>query len=201
MNWKPTWVLLTAAAVLFALIVWVEQPLRRERERQASRVILPGLEASLVTNIEIQPWGQALIQAVRERSSNSSWRLVRPVAYPAQSQFIEALLDALAKLEWVDRVSERELADRPEAQKDFGFTTPQFTLLLQGSGPPRHLEIGNLGVFNDQVSLQVVGQRHLPNCRRHPEVDSTGKEPVARLDFAKPDEPFLPDAACPRRWE
>jgi hypothetical protein len=157
MNWRPTWVLLAAAAVLLALIVWVEQPLRREQEHQASRIILPGLDPSLVTNIEIQPWGQAMIRAQRQGSSNSSWRLVRPVAYPAQTQFIEALLDALAKLEWVDRVTERELASRPDAQKEFGFTTPRFTILLQGSGPDHRLEIGNLGAFNDQVSLQVVG--------------------------------------------
>jgi hypothetical protein len=149
--------LLAAAAVLLALIVWVEQPLRRERERQASRVILPGLDASLVTNIEIQSWGQAMIRAVRQSSPGNSWRLTEPVSYPAQSQFIEALLAALAKLEWVDRVSERELAIRPDAQKEFGFTKPRFTILLQGSGPDRRLEIGDLGAFNDQVSLQVVG--------------------------------------------
>jgi hypothetical protein len=160
MNWKPTWVLLAAAAVVFALIFWVEQPLRREKESQASRVILPGLDCSLVTNIEIQPRGQAMIQAVRQSSSSNSWRLARPVSYPAQSQFIAALLDALAKLEWVDRVTERELASRPnaqDAQKDFGFTTPRFTLLLQGSGSDRRLEIGDTGAFNDQVAVQVVG--------------------------------------------
>jgi hypothetical protein len=157
MNWKPTWVLLAAAAVVLAFIVWVEQPLRRERERQASRVILPGLDATLVTNIEIQPWGQARIQAVRQSSPRNAWRLAQPVAYSARSQSIESLLGALVKLEWVDRVSERELATRPNAQEEFGFTKPRFTLLLQGSGPDRRLEIGDLGVFSDQVSLQVVG--------------------------------------------
>src|SRR5271170_2358476 len=108
MNWKPTWVLLAAAAVVLAFIVWIEQPLQRERERQASRAILPGLDPSRITNIEIQPWGQAMIQAVRQDSPPNVWRLLRPVAYPARSQFVEALLDALAKLEWVYRNSERE---------------------------------------------------------------------------------------------
>jgi uncharacterized protein DUF4340 len=157
MNWKPTWVLLAAAAVLFALIVWVEQPLRQEQERQASRVILPGLDPSLVTNIEIQPWGHAMIQAVRQSSPKSSWRLARPVDYPARGEFIAALLDALTKLEWLDRRSEKELASRPNAQEEFGFTKPRFALLLQGSGPDRRLEIGDFGAYNDQVSLQVVG--------------------------------------------
>jgi hypothetical protein len=157
MNWKPTWVLLSAAAVVLAFTVFVEQPLRRERERQASRVILPGLNPSLVTNIEIQPWGQTMIEAVRQSSPSNSWRLARPVSYPARSQFMEDLLDALAQLEWVDRISEGELAERPEAQKDYGFTKPRFTLLLQGSGQDRRLEIGDFGAFNDRVYLQVVG--------------------------------------------
>jgi hypothetical protein len=157
MNWKPTWVLLAAAAVLLALIVWVEQPLRRQRELQASRALLPGLNVSLVTNIEIQPWGGAIIQAVRQSDSNNAWQLVQPVTYPAQSQFVEALLNVLAKLEWVDRITERELAARPNAQKEFGFNTPQYTIRLQGAGPERRLEIGNLGAFNDRVYFQLVG--------------------------------------------
>jgi hypothetical protein len=157
MNWRPTWVLLAAAAVMLAFIALVEHPLRRQRELQASRLILPGLEAWQVTNIEIHPWGQAVIEAVRQSASNHSWRLVRPVSYPAQNQLLAALLEALKKLEWQDRINERELNDRPNAQEDFGFTKPLFTLLLQGSGPDRRLEIGDLGAFNDQVSLQVVG--------------------------------------------
>jgi hypothetical protein len=157
MNWKPTWVLLAAAAIMLAFIVLVEQPLRRQRELQASRLILPGFHPSLVTNVEIHPWGHAIIQAVRQSATNPSWLLVRPVSYPAQNQLFAALLDSLSKLEWVIRINEKELSDRPNAQEEFGFTKPLFTLLLQGSGPDRRLEIGDLGAFNDQVSLQVVG--------------------------------------------
>ena len=157
MNWKPTWVLLAAAAVALAFIMLVELPSRRQRELQAGRLILPGLQPSLVTNVEIHPWGQPIIQAVRQGPSSPFWRLARPVSYPAQNQRIAALLDVLANLEWVDCVTEKELKDRPNAQEEFGFTQPRFTLLLQGSGPDRRLEIGDLGAFNDRVSLQVVG--------------------------------------------
>jgi hypothetical protein len=157
MNWKPTWVLLAVAAVLFAFIVLVDQPLRRQRELQASRVILPGFEPALVTNIEIHPWGQSIIQAVRQSAPGNAWRLLQPVSYPAESQLVASFLNGLAKLEWLDRVSESELKDRPDAQEEFGFTKPRFTLLLQGSGPDRRLEIGDLGPFGDRVSLQVVG--------------------------------------------
>jgi hypothetical protein len=157
MNWKPTWVLLAAAAVVLAFILLVEHPLRRQRELQASRLVLPGLDPSLVTNIEIHPWGQGIIQAVRENARPDSWRLVQPVSYPGNDQLCAALLEALTKLEWVVCITEKELSDRPDAQKEFGFTTPLFTLLLQGRGPDRRLEIGALGAYNDQISLQVVG--------------------------------------------
>jgi hypothetical protein len=157
MNWKPTWVLLASAAVMLAFIVLVEHPLRRQRELQSSRLVLPGLDPARVTNIEIHPWGQGIIQAVRQSATNQSWRLVQPVSYPAHEQLFAALLETLTKLEWVARITEKELSDRPDAQKEFGFTKPLFTLLLQGSGPDRRLEIGALGAFNDDVSLQVVG--------------------------------------------
>jgi hypothetical protein len=149
--------LLAAAAVALAFIVLVEHPLRRQRELQASRLILPGLQPALVTNVEIHPWGRPMIQAVRQNASGQSWRLARPVSYPAQSRSIAALLNVLAKLEWLDRVGEKELSDRPDAQEEFGFAKPRFTLLLQGSGPDRRLEIGDWGAFNDRVFLQIVG--------------------------------------------
>jgi hypothetical protein len=157
MNWKFTWVLLATAGVLLTYIVLVEQPLRRQREQLASRLVLPGLNPALVTNIEIHPWGQPPIQAVRQGVSSHAWKLLQPVAYAAQAQDVDALLNLLAKLEWVDRVSEKELSVRPNAQDEFGFNKPRFTILLQGAGSDRRLEIGDLGTFRDRVSLQVVG--------------------------------------------
>src|SRR5277367_4406174 len=124
MNWKPTWVLLAAAAVVLAFIVLVGRPLRRQRELQESRLVLPGFDPSLVTNIEIHPWSQALVEAVRQPGTNHFWRLARPVAYPGNSQLFAALLEALAKLEWEIRLNEKELSERPDAQDDFGFTKP-----------------------------------------------------------------------------
>ncbi|HEY3864252.1 MAG TPA: DUF4340 domain-containing protein [Verrucomicrobiae bacterium] len=157
MNWKPTWVLLAAAAAMLAFIAVVERPLRKQRELQASHLILPGLDPALVTNIEIHPWGHAIIQAARAGGANSPWKLVKPISYPAQNEVVTALLTNLAGLEWADRLDAKDLNDRPTAQEDFGFTKPHFTILLQGSGLERRLEIGDLTVFRDQVHVQVVG--------------------------------------------
>ncbi len=154
MNWKPTWVLLTAAAVVFAFIVLVEHPIRQERLRQASRSVLPGLDPAAVTNVEIQPWAQPAIHAQR---AGRVWRLTQPISYPARSEQVEALIDRLAKLEWKGRISDQELRDRPDAQEQFGFTQPRFSILLQGAGVDHRLEVGALSPVGDEVFLNVVG--------------------------------------------
>ena len=154
MNWKPTWVLLTTAAVVLAFILLVEHPIRQERLRQASRSVLPGLDAATVTNIEIQPWGRPAIHAQR---AGHDWRLTQPITYPARGEEIEALLDTLAKLEWKGRISDQELRDRPDAQEQFGFTQPRFSILLRGAGVDHRLEVGALSPMGDEVFLNVVG--------------------------------------------
>jgi hypothetical protein len=157
MNWKPTWVLLTATAVVFVFIVLVEHPIRQERLRQASRLVLPGLDPVAVTNIEIQPWGKSAIHAQRAGLASHAWRLTQPVSYPARSDRIEALLDSLAKLEWKDRISDQELRDRPNAQEQFGFTQPRFSILLQDARADRRLEVGALSPMGDDLFLNLVG--------------------------------------------
>jgi hypothetical protein len=158
MNWKPTWVLLTAVAVVFAFILLVEHPIRQERLRQASRSVLPGFDPATVTNIEIQPWGQPAIHARRAGLTGHAWRLTQPITYPARSERIEALLDSLAKLEWKDRISDQELRDRPDAQEQFGFTQPRFSILLQDAGGgDRRLEVGDLSPMGDEIFLNLVG--------------------------------------------
>ena len=157
MNWKPTWVLLTAAAVVFGFIALVEYPIRQERLKQASRSVLQGFDPATVTNIEIQPWGQPAIHAQRSAPGSQVWRLTQPIAYPAQAQPIEALLSNLTTLEWKDRITDQELKDRPDAQAQFGFTKPQFSILLRDSTGDRRLEVGDLSPTGDEVFLSLVG--------------------------------------------
>jgi hypothetical protein len=157
MNWRFTWILLTASAVLFAFIWLVERPNREARLRQAGRIVLPGFDPASVNNIEIKPHGAGEIQAGRLDGSNGPWQMTRPISYPAQSGPILALLDALAKLEWQDRISARELQDQPDGQEKYGFTQPQFEVFLQGSGVPHKILIGQSSALGDQAYLEVVG--------------------------------------------
>lgn len=157
MNWKPTWVLLTAAVVVFGFIALIEYPIRQERLRQASRSVLPGLDPATVTNVEIQPWGQPAIHAQRSAPGGRLWRLTQPIAYPAQAEPIEALLTNLAALEWKDRITDQELKDRPNAQAQFGFTKPQYSILIQDAAGDHRLEVGDLSPMGDEVFLSLVG--------------------------------------------
>src|SRR5271157_608017 len=157
MNWKPTWILLAAAAVLFAFIWLVERPIRQERLRQASRIILPGFDPASVNSVEIKPRGANEIHAGRMDRTNDLWQMTQPISYPAQGAPIMALLDALAGLEWQERIAAGELKDQPDAQQKFGFTQPQFEVSLQGSGAPRQILIGQSSALGDQVFLEVVG--------------------------------------------
>ena len=157
MNWKSTWILLTAAAVFFAFIWLVERPIRQERLRQASRVILPGLLPASVKKITVEPRDATAIIAERIDQTNNPWQLIQPIPYPAQNESIFALLDTLAKLEWQERISANELKDQPDAQEKFGFSRPQFELSLQGPAGSDKILIGQSSALGGQVFLEVVG--------------------------------------------
>jgi hypothetical protein len=157
MNWKSTGILLTAAAVLFAFIWLVDRPIRQEHLRQASRSILPGFDPGSVNSVEITPHGANEIIAGRMGGTHAPWQLTQPISYPAQGGPIMALLDALAKLEWQERISAGELKDQPDAQEKYGFTQPQFEVSLQGSGVSDKILLGQSSALSDQVFLEVVG--------------------------------------------
>ncbi|HEX3988812.1 MAG TPA: DUF4340 domain-containing protein, partial [Verrucomicrobiae bacterium] len=81
----------------------------------------------------------------------------QPIAYPAQAQPIETLLSNLATLEWKDRITDQELKDRPNAQAQFGFTKPQYSILLEDAAGNHRLEVGDLSPMGDEVFLSLVG--------------------------------------------
>jgi hypothetical protein len=153
MSSKSTGVLVTAALVLGALVFWIERPLRLARQQPASRNVLPALQPEKVTTVEVIAAGQI----IRAQSSNQLWQLTKPIVYPADGARIEGLLKALAGLEWRSAIGADELKDRADAQEQFGFDKPAFSLVLEGSGPRRHLLFGQTSALGDEVFLQVVG--------------------------------------------
>jgi hypothetical protein len=152
MNTKNTWTWFVVAAVLFAAIFLLDRYLRPPFASMGN--ILPGLQSSSVTSIQVIPAGAFEIRADR---LNNSWLLAKPIAYPAQSAAIETLLAALEKLTPATRISAGELREHHTASADYGFDSPQISLVVEAGDQRWQLLVGNKTAPGDQVFLRVVG--------------------------------------------
>jgi uncharacterized protein DUF4340 len=152
MNTKNTWTWFVVAAVLFASIFLLDRYLRPPAA--ATQNVLPGLQPSSVTSIQVIPAGTLEIRADR---TNNSWLLANPVAYPAQPAAIEILLSALQKLTFALRISAGELHEHGTAGTDYGFDSPPVKLVLVTDGQRLEVSVGNKTAPGDQVYLRVVG--------------------------------------------
>src|SRR5262245_28512028 len=123
MNPKSTWFWAVVAAILFACVLLYE---RHARELGSGPTkVLPGFSPATITSIQGQPAGQLEIRAER---TNGTWRLTKPLAYPAQASAIEALLAALEHLTPATYISPQELKGDPASDRKFGFESWQAAL-------------------------------------------------------------------------
>ncbi len=152
MNSKNTWTWFVVAALLFASIYVMDQFMRPPAV--ATSGVLPGLQPSAVTSLQVIPAGALEIRADR---TNNSWVLSKPIAYPAQPAAIEALLAALQKLTPATRISAAELREHRTTSADYGFDSPQTTLVIESGDQRWQLLAGNRTAPGDQVFLRVVG--------------------------------------------
>src|SRR4051812_5349112 len=152
MNTRPTSILVATALVLFAFIWFVERPIRQEQQRLASRKVLQDFDPAKVTALSVTPAGQSATRAVRKPNG---WQLEKPIPYPAEVGQIDTLLNVLAQLEWNTCIPARELKNRRDAQKDFGFESPQGSLVVEEGEQSRQLRIGHTSAWGDQVYLEV----------------------------------------------
>src|SRR5258708_3987605 len=151
MKFKTTWLWFITAAGLFAFIFFYQ---RHQHKAVAGPIqILPNIQVGQVTNVQVLLAGQVVIRA---EHSNDLWQLTQPINYPAQSASIENLLLALSRLTPATCITARELKGRPKADEEYGFATPQATIVLDQDG--YRLRIGAKTAPGDQVFLQVVGE-------------------------------------------
>jgi len=152
MNTKNTWTWLVVAALLFASIYFLDRFMHPSAV--SPQGILPGLQPSSVTSLQVIPSGALEICAVR---TNYVWLLAKPVAYPAQPAAIETLLAALQKLVPATRISPGELREHRTADADFGFDLPQIAITVTAADQRWQLQVGNRTAPGDQVFLRVIG--------------------------------------------
>lgn len=153
MNPRTTWFLVLLAAIFASLIVFVERPYRAAKNKVPDRHILPGLKASSISSIQLQP---ANPPGLRIEKTNGTWELTKPISYPADHAKTEQLLQFLTQLQWQGHITPEELRTVPKARQQYGVDSPQFSIVLQEGESVRHLLIGNT-LFGSQMYLQVVG--------------------------------------------
>jgi hypothetical protein len=152
MKSKTTALWFVLAASLAAFIGFFEKHF--EPAAPAAGLLLPGLRADRVTGIQIIPTGGREISATR---TNKTWQLEKPFAGPAQAAAIDGLLGALEKLTPVTALAAADISGRKDADAEFGFENPQFTLDLTAGEQSWHLRVGKQTAPGDGVYVRVVG--------------------------------------------
>lgn len=152
MKSKTTAIWFVIAAAL-AVFIWVYET-KFQPAPPARASLLPDLHAAAVTDIQIIPAGGREISVER---TNGGWQLEKPLRYPAQSTAIENLLSALENLSPVTRLTAAEMQRHTNADAEFGFENPQFTLDLAAGEHTWHLRIGKKTAPGDGVYVRVVG--------------------------------------------
>jgi hypothetical protein len=151
---KPfkTWFWIFTAGVLFVFILLFHRP--GQKAPPAPARVLPGLNAALVTNVQVIPQGGLEIRAFR---AEGGWRLSQPLPCAAQALRVERFLAALEELTPAARIAEQELTNRFNADEEFGFASPQAAVVLMEGNHRRQLRLGARTAPGDQLFVQVVG--------------------------------------------
>jgi hypothetical protein len=152
MNSKNTWLWFLLAGALFATLFFLD----RHWQAPVSTTTQgwPDFQLAQATSVQVIPAGAVEIRADR---TNDQWFLTKPYPYPAQPVAIQALLDALAKLTPVLRITAGELRQQPSAEQDYGLDNPPVSLFLQTRTQQWQLKIGRRTAPGNQVYMRVVG--------------------------------------------
>lgn len=153
MSPKKTWLWLLLATGLFAFIYFYQR--QAHNRPVAPARILPHLDPASVVSVQVRPAGHIQLE-IRADRTNQNWTLTEPVSYPAQAEKIQRLLEALAKLAPATYITPAELRGHPKADDEYGFSSPQASLILEREGGFSQLNIGSKTAPGDQVFVQVV---------------------------------------------
>jgi hypothetical protein len=152
MTSRATWFWISTAAALFAFIFFYQR--HAQKSPTGPVRLLANFKTSDVSSVQVRPEGQLEIRAER---TNGTWKLTQPFAYPAEPATVESLLVVLERLTPATYITRRELAARPRAEEEYGFGSPQATIIVWRGDYRSILFIGAKTAPGDQVFVQVVG--------------------------------------------
>lgn len=122
--------------------------------RQPVKVV-PDLQVTNVTRVQLRVTGTPEILVER---TNGGWHMLKPVAATVRPFAVDGLLRYLAELKPDNYLSAHELVNYPNATADFGFESPQISLMLYRGTERRQVLIGSRTAPGDQVFVQLAGR-------------------------------------------
>ncbi len=140
-------------AVALATAIWVLNNYFQPAAA-APQPLFAGLRPDQVTQIQIIPAG---MREISVRRTNKVWRLEKPLVYPAQAAAIQGLLETLQTLTPILAISAGEMTTHKDADAEFGFANPQFTLDVAAGDQAWHVRVGYRTPPGDGVYVRVVG--------------------------------------------
>jgi Domain of unknown function (DUF4340) len=152
MTSRANWFWISTAAALFAFIFFYQRHAHKSPTGPVR--LLANFKTADVTTVQVRPEGQLEIRAER---TNGTWVLTQPLPYPAEPSVVESLLVVLERLTPATYITRRELATRPRAEEEYGFGSPQATIIVWRGEYRSILFIGAKTAPGDQVFVQVVG--------------------------------------------
>jgi hypothetical protein len=153
MNWKSTCCLLGATIGLFAFIFFYERHLGKTPPPPPPVKLAPGLDAASVSAIEVIAKGATNRVELRD----ARWRLVQPLAYPAEKLYIEALLKACSELTPHTSISATTTETQPQGAADYGFNPPQIKIRITQQSGDVVMEIGKKSPSEKFVYVRADG--------------------------------------------
>ncbi|MCD6050387.1 MAG: hypothetical protein K0Q55_1790 [Verrucomicrobia bacterium] len=149
MNTKNTWSIVATAVALFAFIYFFERGQSGPPAGPVQHRLLNKLQQGLVSRIEVQVG----TNSVTLERTNSTWRMIAPVVYPAWQPQAKNFLDACAELNYTTTIPATELAKSPHGLADYGLQPPRAQFTLVQNNERIEVKIGN--------ETPVGGQRYV----------------------------------------
>lgn len=153
MNTRTTWTLVTLAAGLFALIWFVERPLRIRASAPVSRLIFSGLDPVKVNEIQVFSTNHGKITL---KKTNNVWQITNPIQFRADPNRVYSLLVTLSNLQWMAYITPEQLQGRPKAKEEFGLNSPQYSFEITDGERSFNWRIGRRTAPGDQTFLEIV---------------------------------------------
>jgi Domain of unknown function (DUF4340) len=193
MNPRVTWLLVLVALGLGGYLFVSER---------RGAVTVSGNDGAQVSFLPILPEQVTAVEllrsngVVRVERAGGAWNLRLPVAYAAQGQAVDALLNALAQLRPQSWISPAQTGG-DESLKAFGLDASAATLKLETAGAPLLFKLGASAPLGHQFYFQRIGDAGVftaadslldllpasPNAWRDRSLVDLGKAPFDRFEL------------------